>query len=635
MEFKRRIVEFSLDRYRQVAPTLAVFTLVCAALILWAQVDTAPQSMLSQLDAARIFHEQAEKDFAISRDVGLKNAFGRNVLLPMTIAAPLALLTILFLNASFFRRPVLVLLPMIVAEATRLLTMGLLVALRSPAHQIDAMIPLFLMPISVVGSVYVLSGFFERYASEKGRRQAAIEATRDLFSPTLHMSLTLAAGFALLKLTPLPPVQAFGLFVAVGIMIAWVLTIVLFPVFIMFIGEATLENLKAVLTQQIRPRRLRPVFVGTTFAVIAIAIHGVMRMSASPNAEANQRFAGDRTAYLVLEDSSEPNVTVEFIKDLRERLYGKIENLAVNTPQARDMLEPTDKVLVDAATKKITKTAFLAKLSECAGRQEVATTQDAAIWHELARFFDSEDQQLKLFQQPEMLRYIVGLVDHLRTSGLVDKDDSIAAVVQENSGPSSDQIPDSIVAVAQTLLQFQISHAPQDVSRFVAKDFRKANIWLELKSDSSRDMRNLAAAVRQYFEATPPPMPIRYDWAGQAFVNLVWRQKMASGMLRLLLVALAMMLAIAAIPIAVRRRSSASMAPAQPNKPGLASSLLISLSIIVVVLLIMDQFCRTSFSGFVWISVIAAPILAALSASLVRRQIGRTPFAQQAKATAA
>ncbi|MEN6338382.1 MAG: MMPL family transporter [Phycisphaerales bacterium] len=613
MVFKRRIAEFSLDRYRQVTLALAAFTLICAAFVPWIKVDAAVESMFPERDAVRIFHEQAGRDFAFAHDEKLA-ASAYDAIALVAVAVFVSMLTVFILKRRLFRNLVLVLVPMTIASATTLVTMGMLAALRFPLHRIDTMIPIFLMPISAVGSVHILSEFLERYTREKGRRQAAVEAIRDLFRPTLGASLTVAAGFALLKWTPSPPVQAFGLFVAAGIMIAWAFTIISVPASVMFLSEATLEK------EQVWPifARAKPAAAAIVIP-IAVLAWGITRVTAHSAPRAD---AGSRTAYLVLEDSSDPNVTVEFIKDLRERLRGKIEELAVSMPQARDALEPTDRVLVDAATNKITKAAFLANLSDYAGRQQISTTQDVApVWCELTRFFDSEGRQLKLFQQPEMLRYVAGLVDHIETSGLTDETNSVAEIVEENG-----RIPDSVAAVTGNLLRFQIGHTPEDVRRLATRDFRKANVRLQLRSSGSRDMKRVAAAVGRRFETTPPPMPIGRHWAGHAWLNLAWRQQMARSVLRLLLGLFIVILAAVAIPIAARRRLS---------RRSRVFSFMMLLSPAAVVLLIMLPFSRMSFSGFTWVGVIAAPILAALNASLLRRRISRMLSAQSTEATAA
>ncbi|NIQ97114.1 MAG: MMPL family transporter, partial [Desulfuromonadales bacterium] len=54
-----------------------------------------------------------------------------------------------------------------------------------------------------------------------------------LFRPMLYTSLTTIAGFASLAMTPIPPVQVFGLHVAFGVVVAWLLSMTLIPAYIM------------------------------------------------------------------------------------------------------------------------------------------------------------------------------------------------------------------------------------------------------------------------------------------------------------------------------------------------------------------------------------------------------------------
>ena len=44
--------------------------------------------------------------------------------------------------------------------------------------------------------------------------------------------MTTGVGFAALALTPIPPVRVFGIFVAIGVFFAWLLTLVLLPALI-------------------------------------------------------------------------------------------------------------------------------------------------------------------------------------------------------------------------------------------------------------------------------------------------------------------------------------------------------------------------------------------------------------------
>ena len=63
-----------------------------------------------------------------------------------------------------------------------------------------------------------------------------------LFTPMLYTSLTTAVGFISLALTPIPPVQVFGIYIAIGVMVAWLLTVTFIPASVMFIRESSLAN---------------------------------------------------------------------------------------------------------------------------------------------------------------------------------------------------------------------------------------------------------------------------------------------------------------------------------------------------------------------------------------------------------
>jgi uncharacterized protein len=500
-----------------------------------------------------------------------EDTFGYEMFIQMAISAPLAMATIFILMLVFFRKLVLIVSPMIIAMVTVLSTMGLLIGFGFPVHIMSSMIPIFLMPIAVVDSVHILSEFFDRYTKEKGRRRTVVEVMGALFVPMLYTSLTSAAGFASLALTPIPPVQVFGIFVAVGIMIAWAFTILFVPAYIMFLKEEGLANFGAAALHEEKQTWLtrllhgtgrftytaaKPILVGIV-VLAAIAVYGITRVEINDNpikwfarshpirvadAELNEHFAGTYMAYLVLRDAGDPNVTVEYVGGLRERLRAKIEELAPDLPNAKEVYPQADKALVAAASNQIAKTAFLERLSDHAGQQQSSSPEDTAdVWFELAEFYEFETERLKLFKQPEALRYIAELEDYLESTGLVGKSNSVSGIVKKvyqeliDGQPENYRIPDSGPAVAQSLLQFQSSHTPEHLWHFVTTEFNKANIWLQLKSGDNKDMEKVVAAADAFFRTNPPPMPLEHDWAGLTYINIVWQQKMVWGMLQSLL----------------------------------------------------------------------------------------------------
>ena len=500
-----------------------------------------------------------------------EDTFGHEMFVQMAISAPLAMLVIFLLMLAFFRKLVLVLSPMIVAMVTVLSTMGLLIACGYPVHIMSSMIPIFLMPISVVDSVHILSEFFDRYTKAKGRRQTTVEVMDALFVPMLYTSLTSAAGFGSLALTPIPPVQVFGVFVAIGILIAWVFTVTFVPAYIMLLKDKTLENFGAAAVHEEKQTWLtrllhrtgqftytgaKPILV--VMALVAgVAVYGITQVNINDNpikwfakshpirradTELNRHFAGTYMAYLVLEDQRTPNVTAEFVSDLRAQLLQKADELAAEAPKVRDVIPQVDKVLLEHASSQLAKAEFLDKLSEYATQQASSAPEDTADgWSELAGFFELEKERLKLFKQPETLRYVADLESHLESLDLVGKSNSLADIVKKvhqellDGRAENYRIPDSSAAVAQCLLQFQSSHTPDDLWHFVTNDFDKTNIWLQLKSGDNKDMEKVVAAVDRYFGTNPPPAPMGHEWAGLTYINIVWQKKMVWGMLQSLL----------------------------------------------------------------------------------------------------
>jgi len=495
-----------------------------------------------------------------------EDTFGYEMFIQMAISAPLAMVIIFILMLLFFRKLVLVISPMIVALVSVICTMGLLIAFGFPVHIMSSMIPIFLMPIAVVDSVHILSEFFDLYTKEKGRRQTTVEVMDDLFMPMLYTSLTSAAGFASLALTPIPPVQVFGIFVAVGIMVAWLCTILFVPAYIMMLKESSLTNFGAAAVHedkhnwmsrlllnlgQMTYRNAKLILV-LLVIVSGIALYGISQIRINDNPtkwfsqshpirkadiELNKHFGGTYMAYLVFADQTPDRIDSDYLDQLRQALLAQGEVLKADYPKAMDVVGAMETIVLDQASQDQRKADFLEAMSEIAGDKEAdASEAEAELWYELADFFDRKRSQLDLFKNPEQLRYMEGLQRYLQEQELIGKSNSLADIVkkvhQELLGGAEEhaRIPDSSAAVAQCLMQFQSSHTPDDLWHFVTFDYRKANLWLQLKSGDNTDMEGVVAAVQTYIEEHPTDVDI--NWAGLTYINVVWQQKMVWGMLR-------------------------------------------------------------------------------------------------------
>ncbi|MGB8328653.1 MAG: MMPL family transporter, partial [Polyangiales bacterium] len=489
-----------------------------------------------------------------------EDTFGVEMFKQMAISAPLAALVILLLMWWFFRSFALVLSPMIVAVTTVIMTMGALIASGFTVHIMSSMIPIFLMPIAVVDSVHLLSEFVDIYPKHGDRKAAIKEVVGHLFAPMLYTSLTSAAGFLSLTMTPIPPVRVFGVFVAIGIAVAFVLTVLFVPAYIAALPDkrlaALLSSKRAAkdggllgrMVESVGAASLRygkPILV-LTVAIIAISGYGISQININDNpvrwfkpsheirvadAVLNRELAGTYTAYLVMKQDVDAEQEIVAAGD---------QALADATDEARAQWDKIKAAARAASEEGDTKVSDA--LIEATSDLVFDTTgEDSERWQRVQTALEEAQTRTKTFQNPEHLAYIEALQREAETSPLVGKTSSVADVVKTVyreliSGDDKDyRIPDTTEGVAQTLLQFQSSHRPNDLWHLVSPDYRESAIWMQLKSGDNQDMMAVKTDMDAFLAANPPPEGLRAEWAGLTYLNVVWQDEMVGGMLRSLM----------------------------------------------------------------------------------------------------
>ncbi len=493
-----------------------------------------------------------------------EDTFGVEMFIQMGISAPLAGLMIFLLMWYFFRSPRLIVAPMIVAMVTVISIMGLLIGLGFTVHIMSSMIPIFLMPIAVVDSVHIMSEFADSYRPGKDPRAVIREVVSDLFTPMLFTSLTSAAGFASLLLTPIPPVQVFGAFVAVGILLAFALTIVFIPAYVVGIPVRSMRHLggrkSADSGDSLLARTVRAsghfafthgkTVIGVTLVLLVLSIVGVSRIEVNDNPTRwfkadhririadrvlNKHFAGTYDAFLVL-DFSDPDAVDAF----RRKALGLLDSAGTGGDDLSELRGLIEAGMPDTGAYYDNIIGMADDLSfELDGEalDAVEAVLDAA---------EKANSQSRYFQQPSVLREIEDLQKALMDTGRVGKTSALPDVVSvvnrelHGGDPQYYAIPDTVPAVAQTLLQYQSSHRPQDLWHMVTPDYRSAAIWLQLKSGNNQDMSRLVEAMDAYLVEHPLPAGLTARWAGKTYINEVWQKTMVTGMLFSLLGAFAM-----------------------------------------------------------------------------------------------
>jgi len=506
----------------------------------------------------RIKTLDGDDDFFITGLPVAEDTFGKEMFVQMAISAPLAMLAIFILMLLFFRKVRLIISPMIVAMVSVIATMGLLIGTGNTLHIMSSMIPIFLMPIAVVDSIHILSEFFDQYQKTRNRRQTIEHVMDQLFMPMLYTSLTSSSGFASLALTPIPPVQAFGIFVAFGIMLAWLVTTIFIPAYIMMMKEDQLtgfgmENeddqgrMSALLSKLglFTYKRAR-LILAATMVMIGVSWYGINQITVNDNPmnwftenhpirEAdralNSHFGGTYEAYLVLE-AHEEKIPATLLATM---LHRQLDQLAGNEHDRKVIKEA--RLIIDQALEGPAGN-FLDNIGN-GWLEKMDASDDLAyeVWTDTLDMLTRFQDRKQAFKDPQLLNYLSRLQDHLASSGLVGKSNSVTDVVKKvhqelfTGDDEHYRVPDSRNAVAQCLMSFQNSHKPEDLWHLVTPDYKKANIWLQLKNGDNQLMQEVVDQVDDFLRQNPPPIKLEHRWAGLTYLNIVWQDKMVNGMM--------------------------------------------------------------------------------------------------------
>jgi predicted RND superfamily exporter protein len=405
-----------------------------------------------------------------------EDSFGKEMFNQMIYSAPLAGLIIFILMFIFFRNIRIIIPPMIVAVTSIIWTMGLLVMTGNTVHIMSSMIPIFLFPIAVLNSIHILSEFHDRFGKNKHKEAAIRHTIGELFKPMLFTSATTVVGFLSLLTNNIPPVQVFGIFVAFGVASAWLLSITLNPAFAMLLPDKALRNFGV---REDNPR-----------SILASVLHGI------------RNFSGRRYRTILLAAAT----------------------VVVVSAVGLSMIEVNDNPV------KWFKPSHPMRIAD----QELNKHLAGTYMNYLVIDGGEEDA----IKNPELLGYMEKLQRHLEKNEIVGATAGITDIVKKvrfelfgGVDRSKYSLPDNRDEVGQSLFIYEMSGGdPDDLFKLVTDDYSKANIWVQLTAGDNQTVSSVVAQADKYFSDNPPPVEIESHWAGLPYVNIIWQDKMVSGM---------------------------------------------------------------------------------------------------------
>ena len=430
--------------------------------------------------------EKGDETYYVAGDPVARDTFGADMFKLMAVFAPIAGMVMLLVRFLMFKDLFLSITLMMDAMISIVWSMGLLIGLGFPIHIMSSMAPVFLMAIAT-DSMHIFNEFYFRYREKKDKRAAIIATMQTVSRPVRNTALATAAGFGVLLFMNIIPVKVFGGLVAFGTIALRILSFSFIPAMFMFVKEEKIE-----------------------------------KISRSEDAEAGGSA---------------------FLK--------KLAGLGIHKPLTTVLVGI---VLVIAAIIGISKTIVNNNMVEWFKKgsdvRVADTVMNKALGGTSLGYIVAISDKDDYIKTPEAMRYIEGLQRRLEKLPVVGKTTSVVDYVKRinrvlhNDNPKFDAVPETKEMIGQYLFLFSMSAKPSDLDNVADYPFRKANIWVQLKTWDAKAMESVIAAVNEYRKENPTPM--EFKPAGIAYFNLVWNHEVLWDMVKGLMMALIVVFAILA-----------------------------------------------------------------------------------------
>ncbi|TDT71758.1 hypothetical protein EV215_0442 [Hypnocyclicus thermotrophus] len=128
-----------------------------------------------------------------------------------------------------------VLLPLITVLVSTIWTIGLMAMLNINLTMVSTVIPVLLVAVGSAYGIHIISHYYDDLKKEKSQlseakhRELVVETVHKVGKPVFLAGVTTIAGFASLATSSIVPIKHFGIFTAVGVLVALIVAVLLIP----------------------------------------------------------------------------------------------------------------------------------------------------------------------------------------------------------------------------------------------------------------------------------------------------------------------------------------------------------------------------------------------------------------------
>ena len=367
-------------------------------------------------------------------------------------------------------------LPMFIAAATIVVTLGVMAASGVAFYAITNGMVVVLIGISVAEPMHLFGEYYALLRERPRERNAAlvIAAMQNVWRPIALTSLTTVVGFLSLWATStMPPIRYFGLFGALGVAVAWLLTVSWLPAAMTLLPPKPSRLMKQVDSDIADP-------VGRMVLKLGSFV-----------------IRGPRVVLLV--SSVLCGVALAAATLVRVD-HARIENFNESEP-------------LYVADREINRTL--------AGTNHLDIVIEAGATDGIL--------------EPVTLRKIEGLQRYVQTLDGVGAATSIVDYIKQlnravdGGGDASYVVPDDHSLIAQLMLTYQASAPPTEFQSLIDSANRTALVRVWLRADRWSEQRKVVLATRSYIEREFGSGPVTATLTGRVMLDYEWVQSVASG----------------------------------------------------------------------------------------------------------
>ena len=185
--------------------------------------------------AAQLEARDDNLDVRLTGMVMMNNAFPEQSQNDMKTLYPLMFLIIMVIVGVMLRSSAATIVTGLMIVMTILVTMGLTGWIGIELSPPTTSVPVVVMTLAVADSVHILVNFLHIMRDGKGKQEAMRESLRINLAPVFLTTLTTAVGFLSLNFSDAPPFRDLGNMAAMGVVVAWALSMSFLPALMMLL----------------------------------------------------------------------------------------------------------------------------------------------------------------------------------------------------------------------------------------------------------------------------------------------------------------------------------------------------------------------------------------------------------------